>query len=227
MQMDVTPRVRIGLPWKLWQHRVLPWRIVTLTASDGVGFRRAPWPFPRLWFSVLHFNDSVPRWKATARPRKPAAHLPPPTPSAPLTVARCLPTATQRFISRPPDRRWCNCSLHWSVKPERRAREAKVVKDRERERVKVGRCMQWERTCVRLTFREGRVWGSLWGGQAEVLISICVFFQMSAHTTSPMRPCRSTVGQGQLLTSEWKKFKSPTHLQHIMKLFQTWILNDN
>lgn len=42
------------------------------------------------------------------------------------------------------------------MKPERRAREAKVVKDREKERVRV-KAGRWKRTCVCLTFRGGRV----------------------------------------------------------------------
>ena len=75
----------------------------------------------------------------------------------PLTAARCLPTATQLFISRPPDRRWCNCSLRWSMTTERererereraKARGGKVAKDkRERER-------EWERERERERERE-------------------------------------------------------------------------
>lgn len=107
---------------------------------------------------IMRVLTSVPRCSPSAlnpqHPHTPASRLPtacrtcstavcaasPPSPPAsssscscpaPLTVARCLPTATQLFISRPPDRRWCNCSLHWSMKTERkgksRERQSKTV----------------------------------------------------------------------------------------------------
>lgn len=53
--------------------------------------------------------------------------------SAPLTMARCLPITTQLFISRPSDRRWCNCSLRWSMKTERKG-EGEKGKRRERQK---------------------------------------------------------------------------------------------
>lgn len=145
MQMVVTPSIRrkadacyMDCPGnfsgaEFW----LLWRIVMLSACDGVvlGTYHAG-----LWFSTVHHNFDV---YHASRPQievqgtcstsvcaAPSKSFTPPSASytscsAPLTVARCLPTATQRFISRPPDRRWCNCSLHWSVKPERKAKKRK------------------------------------------------------------------------------------------------------